>query len=1266
MSDNDKNLQKQEITVELKEAYLDYAMSVIVSRALPDVRDGLKPVQRRILWAMWDSGLTSDAKLKKSANVVGEVMGKYHPHGDISIYDSIVRMVQDFSLRYPLIIGQGNWGNIDGDGAAAMRYCVTGDTLVVTNQGLSRIANVSFNSKEDIEIKILSKDRKAHIASKWFDSGEHPTLKIKTSRGYLVQGTLNHPVLIWGKGQNGDPRVEWKLLQDIKIGDVAIIDRSSDILWPQNEVDLEKIAESISVSSRTEKKTLPFSLSADLAFVLGAITAEGFVSEHKIEFCNSDQEFLSQFERCFKNVFPDCRLHRFERQPSSYGKKPYSRFEIHSHHVIAFFRALGLLPVKSREKVVPAFILQSPRAVVASFFKAYFEGDGTITTSHGQKMIELSVCSVSEALLRDTQTMLLRFGIVSAFRRDNSRNIYKLYIRGKANYEFFQKEIGFASKRKNERLALVISSLTEEKEQTDSIPYLSEFIRTLPRRGSSERQFVLKNNFDRYAGLQMNGERVAVALRQEQIECAPLFSYLLEQHYLFDDIISIEDGGIKPVYSLRVDSECHSFVANGFINHNTETKLAKISNELLVDIEKETVDWQANYDGSRFEPKVLPARVPHLLLNGAVGIAVGMATNIPPHNLGEIVDATLHLIDHPKSATVDLLQFVNGPDFPTGGIIYDKRAIADTYVSGRGPITMRAVAEIKERSGGRNQFDIIVTEIPYQVNKAELIIKIAELVTDKRIQGIRDVRDESDREGLRIVLELKNDAAPQKILNQLFNHTDLQKDFHVNMIALVGGLQPQVMSLKDILAAYIAHREEVVRRRAQFDLKKAEERAHILEGLAKALSSIDRVIATIKKSKDKDDAHINLVRQFKFSDIQATAILEMRLQTLAALERHKIEEELQEKQKLIAALKLLLKSPEKIRGVIRDELKEVKDRYNDARRTRVVTSGLKEFREEDLIPQEETVITFSQGGYIKRLPPGTFKTQNRGGKGLIGSEGGEEDFLTHLMGAKTHDNILFFTSRGRVFQTKVYEIPAASRIAKGKPIHNFLDIPLEEKVSAIVSYSGTAKKGEKTEEGFLVMVTRNGVVKKTPLSEFGNVRKSGIIAISLKKEDALNWVSLSSGKDDIIITTEKGQAIRFKESNIRAMGRSAGGVRGIRLKKGDLVSSMNIIYGGAVANTTHKILVLMANGFGKQTPLAEYKAQGRGGSGIKTANITAKTGLLMAARLVSEEKEILALSAKGQIIRTDLSDVRTAGRATQGVKVMSLNQGDKLIGVICF
>ena len=620
--------------------------------------------------------------------------------------------------------------------------------------------------------------------------------------------------------------------------------------------------------------------------------------------------------------------------------------------------------------------------------------------------------------------------------------------------------------------------------------------------------------------------------------------------------------------------------------------------------------------------------------------------------MNEVIEATEHLIDNSKATSEDLMKYIQGPDFPTGGIIYDKKGIYDAYVSGRGAITVRGKVDIDEKQ-------IVVTEIPYQVNKSELLIKIAELVTGKRIEGIRDLRDESDKdEQVRIVIELKQNAVPQKIMNQLWKHTDLQKDYHLNMVALAEGLKPETMSVKDVLVSFIEHRQEVVTRRAKYDLERAKERAHILEGLSKALDNIDKVIATIKKSADRDDAKTNLIKKFELTDVQATAILEMRLQTLAALERKKIEDELKEKRTLIKELIELLKDPKRILGVIKKELEEVKKDYGDERRTKVVAGKLKEFATEDLIPKEEAVITMSGDGYIKRIPPTTFRSQKRGGKGLIGSAVGEEDILSYLLSASTHDNILFFTEMGGVFQTKVYEIPQGTRTSKGRAIHNFLEIPSGEKVSAIITYSNEETEKEKS----LMMATSRGVVKKTALANFSNVRRSGIIAINLNKDDHLRWVELVGKNDEVIMASRDGKSIRFKESDVRVMGRTAAGVRGIALKKNDVVNSFDVI--GSKIDAS--FLVVMENGYAKQTPLKEYKIQKRGGSGIITAKVTGKTGPVISSHVIIGEEELLAISKKGQVLKTKIGDIRKVGRATQGVKIMTLKSGDKLAGTVVF
>jgi len=820
------NVKPQEIVKEMQDCYLDYAMSVIVGRALPDVRDGLKPVHRRILYAMWDMGLRANVKFRKSATVVGEVLGKYHPHGDVAVYDTMVRLAQDFSLRYPLIQGQGNFGSLDGDGAAAMRY--------------------------------------------------------------------------------------------------------------------------------------------------------------------------------------------------------------------------------------------------------------------------------------------------------------------------------------------------------------------------------------------------------------------------------------------------------------TECRLTALAEEMMQDIDKDTVDWTENYDGTRQEPMVLPSKLPQLLLNGQMGIAVGMATSIPPHNLTELVDGINHLIENPKASNEDLLKIIKGPDFPTGGAIYDRQAIMQAYSTGKGAIVNRGIAEIIEDKKGLRQ--IIVSEIPYQVNKASLLETIADLIKEKKIDGVKDIRDESDKDGVRIVVDLKSDAYPQKVLNRLYKLTDLQKTFHLNMLALVDGLQPQVLPLKNFLEQYVEHRYKVVTRRTQFDLARARERAHILEGLKKALDHIDAIIATIKKSATKEEAHASLCKKFKLSEIQASAILEMRLQTLAGLERKKIEDELKEKKHFIEEMENLLKSPKKILGVIKTELNYLKEKYGDERRTKVFVSPVGEFKEEDLIPEEECIITLTQGGYIKRMNPKNYKAQHRGGKGISGITTREEDLVKYLACVNTHDNLLFFTNTGRVFQTKAYEIAEASRVARGQAVVNFLELGPKEEINALVALKENLKnrkKGETAksagcEENFLVMMTKNGIIKKTTIEEFSNVRRSGLIAIKLDKDDQLRWVKTSSGQDEIILITAKGQSVRFKEKDVRSMGRAASGVWGIRLKKSDEVVGMDVIKTLAKDSKPAKqeLLVVMENGYGKKTELKQFKVQRRGGSGIKAAQVTPKTGLIvMAGILIGDEEDIIAISQQGQVIRTSLGSISSLGRATQGVRIMKLDTGDKVASV---
>ncbi len=691
----------------------------------------------------------------------------------------------------------------------------------------------------------------------------------------------------------------------------------------------------------------------------------------------------------------------------------------------------------------------------------------------------------------------------------------------------------------------------------------------------------------------------------------------------------------------------------------TEAKMSRIASEMLRDIDKETVDFRPNFDGTKKEPSVLPAAVPNLLLNGTLGIAVGMATNIPPHNLTEVIDASVHLIDNTDATNEDLMQFVKGPDFPTGGIIYGEQDIRHAYANGKGAVVCRGEAEVVEDKS--ENYHIVITSIPFRVNKASLITSIADHVRDKKLEGIKGLRDESTKD-IRIVIDLKSGANPQAVLNYLYKHTQLEEAFHMNVVALVHGV-PQTLSLKTILQEFLIHRGTVIRRRTEFDLRKAEEREHILIGLKKALDHIDEIIKLIKKSKDTPTAQQNLMKEFKFSDRQAVAILEMKLQRLAGLERQKIEDELAAVQAFIKEMKEILGSPKKLLGIIKTEMLEIRQKYGDERRTKVVKRAAQSFSAEDLVADQESVLVLTAGGYIKRTDPGEYRQQRRGGVGVVDLDTKEEDFVTHLVTTSTHSDLLFFTDRGKVYQMKMFEIPEGRRATKGKSVMNFLALEAGEKVTSILPMPKDTKKAEALSALSVVMVTRDGVAKKTAAKAFADVRRSGIISIKLGEGDQLVSAEFVAKGDDVVLVTAKGQSIRFKEADVREMGRAAGGVTGMKLGKGDLIISSDVV---KKDSKKPALLVVMKNGYGKKTDLDEYKIQKRAGSGIKTAQVTAKTGDVIAAKVVTEgEAELVAMSKKSQVIRVDIAEIPSLGRQTQGVRIMKMREGDAIAsGVI--
>ena len=799
-------------------------------------------------------------------------------------------------------------------------------------------------------------------------------------------------------------------------------------------------------------------------------------------------------------------------------------------------------------------------------------------------------------------------------------------------------------------------------------------------------------------GLKPVHRRIIYAMKEQGIgagsryqKCAAVVGEVLKKYHPHGDA-AVYDSLVRmaQMFSLRytlVDGQGNFGSVDGdspAAMRYTEARLSQIAEELLLDIDKDTVDFIPNYSGTDNEPTLLPSAIPNLLFNGASGIAVGLATSIPSHNLSEVVDAVIHTIEKGKpelkekrvitlpvdypysyllppfpvmtfrsSVTVDeLLEFVKGPDFPTGGIIYDISQIRESYATGKGSIIMRAKAKIEEGKGGK--FSIVITELPYQVNKAEMVARIADLARDKKIEGISDLRDESDRQGMRVVVELKKDSRPQQVLNNLYKHTEMQKAFHVNTVALVNG-EPKLLSLKNILEEFIIHRQNVVIRRTFYLLKRAKEREHILEGLKIALDHLTAVIETIKKSKDADEAKINLVKKFKLTPIQAQAILDMQLRRLAALERIRIEEELKETIKTVKGLEAIIADHSKVLETIKDDLSRIKKKYGDERKTKVIKGKVGEWAAEDLIREEEVLITLTQSGYVKRLPSDTYKTQGRGGKGVIGSSLREGDTILEMHTASTHDDLLFFTNKGRVYALKTWDLPEASRTAKGTAVVNVLNLMSEEKVKAIVPL----RKGDDSIK-HLFMATKNGTVKRTDLTQFDNIRKNGIIAIKLDEGDDLSWVKPTSGNDQIMVISELGKSIRFKEGQIRSMGRNAAGVRGIRLGKTDKVQSTEVIESNQAKHDKDiQLLVVCENGYGKRTKLNQYRIQNRGGTGIAAAKVTKKTGKIIASRIIDKEvTDIIITSTLGQVIRFSIKDVSVLGRSTQGVRVMRLESED--------
>ncbi|MEH0821397.1 MULTISPECIES: intein-containing DNA gyrase subunit A [Micromonospora] len=1217
------------LEVEMQRSYLDYAMSVIVGRALPDVRDGLKPVHRKILYAMFDSGYRPDRGYVKCSRVVGDVMGQFHPHGDSAIYDALVRMAQPWSLRYPLVDGNGNFGSPGNDPAAAMRYCLTADARVRTVDGTVRIGDIvpdaAPSSETDVDLKVRDRNGDLVRASRFFHSGEHPTLRLRTREGYELTGTHNHPVLCL-VNVAGVPTLLWKLLAEIAPGDRVVLQRTvpDEIGYPM----LEHV---------------------EAAVLAGAFVSEGWVSEQRAGFNNVDREFFVRVLTAYDIAVGGPR-YVAERVIASGS----TLHELDVQNLSALRASvLGeMVGARSAGKFVPEFVWRGPAAVKRAFLQALFEGDGS-SSLLPRHTIQVSYSTRSERLAREVQQLLLEFGVVSRQCRYDDGEI-KVVVTNRRDARIFAAHVGFLGRKQaklESELAQVPASSTALS--GDHVPFVGDFVREHGASRWTERDWLRRHNVDRIERWERDRDEIAARITEPGI--LDVVEPLVDGRFYYAEVTDVTDAGVQPVYSIRVDTEDHSFVSDGFVSHNTECKLDPLAMEMLRDIDEDTVDLQDNYDGRAKEPTILPSRIPNLLINGSEGIAVGMATKIPPHNLREIGAAVQWCLEHPEAdeaTTLEaLLEIVKGPDFPTHGLIVGQAAIQDAYRTGRGSIRMRAVVEVEEDKRGRPA--LVVSELPYQVNPDNLAERIAELIKEGKLAGIADIRDESSgRTGMRIVLVLKRDAVAKVVLNNLYKHTQLQETFGANMLALVDGV-PRTLNLAQFIRYYVEHQIEVIRRRTAFRLRKAEERAHILRGLSKALDALDEVIALIRRSPTVEDARQGLIRLLDIDEVQATAILDMQLRRLAALERQRILDDLAKLELEIADLKDILAKPERQRQIVSEELGEIVAKWGDERRTKIVPFD-GEVSMEDLIAREDVVVTITRTGYAKRTKVDLYRSQRRGGKGVSGATLRQDDIVSHFFVCSTHDWILFFTNKGRVYRAKAYELPEASRVAKGQHVANLLAFQPDEQIAQIIEIPNYQVAP------YLVLATKNGLVKKTRLEEFDSNRSGGIIAVNLRDEDELVGAVLVAPEDDLLLVSKNAQAIRFNATDeaLRPMGRATSGVIGMRFSGEDELLAVEVVREGL------DVLVATNGGYAKRTPIEEYPVQGRGGKGVLTAKITERRGGLVGAVVIDPEDELFAITSNGGVIRTPVKPVRrTRDRNTMGVKLMDLPDGVTIVAI---
>ncbi|MEJ7628322.1 MAG: intein-containing DNA gyrase subunit A [Nocardioidaceae bacterium] len=1240
-------IEPVELQTEMQRAYIDYAMAVIVGRALPDVRDGLKPVHRRVLYAMYDGGYRPDRGFSKCSRVVGDVMGQYHPHGDTAIYDTLVRLSQPWVMRAPLVSGQGNFGSPGNDRAAAMRYCVTGDTRIRTwDDGTIRIDQIfpgaEPNSENDIDLKLVGKNGEPVRATKLFHSGRQQTLRLRTRQGHELTGSPNHPVLTLASVA-GIPTLLWKLLEELSPGDQVVLLRPEPETW-----------------GTATKQEL------DQALLLGAWVSAGFASHNRAGFNNIDSEYFSSVLSAYDSVVGGSRYvySRRIRSGSILCEIDVQALDAFRSSVLA-----GLVGVKSDRKFIPDIIWRASLEIKARFLASLFTGDGSCSALP-RHSIQVSYSTYSRRLAADVLQMLLEFGVSARLTRHATGEL-KVVIGNRRDAWTFAVQVGFLG-RKQAKLESILADIpgTSRAMSSDAVPFLASYLRSYGAKDVQSGQWLKRHNVDRLERWERDRETILERLNDR---AAAIAWPLVDGRFLYATVENVVEAGIQDVYSVRVDTADHAFVTNGIISHNTECKMAPLAMEMVRDIDEDTVDFRANYDGRGQEPVLLPARFPNLLVNGSAGIAVGMATNIPPHNLREVSDGVQWLLANPEATKEELLTAlldrVKGPDFPMGALIVGTQGIEQAYRTGRGSVTMRAIVDIEEDN--LNRTCLVITQLPYQVNPDNLALKIAELADSGRVQGIADVRDDSsNRQGQRLVVVLKRDAIARVVLNNLFKHTELQQNFSCNMLALVDDV-PRTLSLDAFISNWVSHQIDVVQRRTRFRLRKAEEDAHIYRGLAKALDALDDVIALIRRSQTTDEAREGLMGLLEIDEIQATAILNMQLRRLAALERQSIVDRLVEYERTIADLEDILADEQRQRDIVSTELQTLVDKYGDARRSQIIPAD-GDLSMEDLIPDEDVVITITRGGYAKRTRADLYRLQKRGGKGVRGATLRGDDIVEHFFSSTNHHWLLFFTTAGRVYRTKAYHLPESARDAKGGHVAGLLSFQPDEQIAQVLAIRGY------DQAPYLVMATRNGYVKKTRLADYDSTRQAGVIAINFREDDdELIGAELVTADDDLLLVSRKGQSVRFRadDSQLRPMGRATSGVTGMKFRGSDQLLSMSVIAANDASDPgddtaagrdfplERYVFTVTDGGYAKRTRVSEYRLQGRGGIGIKAMRLADARGSLVGAIVVTDADEVMAVRASGQVTRSAATDVPAKGRDTMGVKFVTVANGDSVVAI---